>query len=420
MQKCLSPCEPGRLHCIVKQLSLPFALVFVGAIMGLFFSAVLIYEHNGAKTEIGAGVCGVDGDGSCAKAAASSLGKPFGIPLAGIGFFYYGGIAALALVLVIALSDTVINALFWSLVAGLAFDIFLLLYSLFVLGSVCRLCAITYAATIISLIGAWLIQKRGEKMIKPDRLPVTAKVGFSSVLVASLALAFFFNANAVSKQEQNPTPGLTAEQTETLKKIYIEFHKTWKTSDKLGLDVPTSGAKGAANPVLTIMEFADALCPHCKSMGIVLGDFMKKHPDKVRVLFRHYPLDIQCNSAMKNKFHIGACDLARAMECGEAQGKFWPMHDGIFMGQENFMREPVTDASISTVANQAGLNAGSFMACYRAGTTLGKVKADIAQGNRIKITGTPTTIVNDRRLPGIPIEYIPGLLEKILEEESKP
>jgi protein-disulfide isomerase len=50
---------------------------------------------------------------------------------------------------------------------------------------------------------------------------------------------------------------------------------------------------------------------------------------------------------------------------------------------------------------------------------MAKVKADIAAGNRIKVTGTPTVIVNDRRLPGVPLEFVPGILEKILLEESK-
>ena len=83
------------------------------------------------------------------------------------------------------------------------------------------------------------------------------------------------------------------------------------------------------------------------------------------------------------------------------------------------MRNPVTDKGIESLAQGVGAGAGQFMACYRNQSTLGKVKADVAAGNRIKITGTPTVIVNDRRLPGVPLEYIPGILEKILVEESK-
>lgn len=418
-QKCLSAYAASELHKRVKQLSLPLALILAGALVGLFFSAVLIYEHNGAKTEIGASVCGIDDTSSCKKAADSALGKPFGVPLALIGFFYYGALAAVGMLLVFVLYDLALDTLFWAALAGIAFDLFLLVYSVLILGSICRLCVITYCGTILIALGAWLLKKRGEKMIKPEKLSVSGKVAFSAVVVATLALGFFFQVNAESREAPQAKSEMTEEQKDLIRKINAEFYKQWKAGEIVAIDKPTTGAKGGARPVLTITEFADALCPHCKSMGIVLNDFVKKYPEKVRVIFRHYPLDIQCNNAMKNKFHIGACDLARAMECGEAQGKFWPMHDGVFMGQDTFMREPVTDKSIEGVANQAGLQSASFMSCYRSNATLGKVKADIAQGNRIKITGTPTTIINDRRLPGIPLEYVPGLLEKILEEESK-
>lgn len=401
-----------------RALLLPYVLVFAGALIGLIFSAVLIYEHNGAKTGIGSAVCDVSDTSSCEKAKDSAIGKPFGIPLALFGFIFYGGIAALGVFLVLALNDTAARLLFWGAVTALAFDMFLLLYSVTVLGGICRLCAITYVASAIITAGAVLIGRRGANMIKPDVVPVTAKAGFTLVLVATIALGLFFHNSALSSAPPVPQ-GKTQKEVELEAQLYNEFYKQWKAGEKAGLDTPKSAVKGSANPVITVVEFADPLCPHCKDMGHVLGEFVKKYPDKVKVIFRHYPLDIQCNDAMKRPFHIGACDLARAMECGDAQGKFWPMHDAIFGQQESFMRNPVTEKAIESLAQSGGLNPAGVLQCFKNQATMAKVKSDIAAGNRIKITGTPTVLVNDRRLPGVPLEYIPGILEKILSEESK-
>ncbi len=404
-----------------KKLLFPFSLIFAGALLGAVFSTVLIYEHNGAKTEIGSSVCDVNASNSCEKARESALGKVFGIPLALIGFLFYGGIIALAAMLALELNDTAIRLLLWGAIAAFTFDVFLLLYSVFVLGGICRLCAITYIGSAAAAAGAYLLSKTGEKMIKPESLSVKAKAVFAVLLVATFAAGIFFNNAAIESQSRNTAAaGLTDQEAKLREQLNNEFYKQWKAGEVMHLDKPASGNKGATKPVLTIVEFADPLCPHCQSMGLVLNEFVKKYADKVKIIFRHYPLDMSCNDAIKNpRLHVGACDLARAIECGEAQGKFWPMHDAVFAQQEAFTRNPVTEKAIESMAQGAGLNAQQMASCFRAQATMAKVKADIAAGNRIKITGTPTTIVNDRKLPGSPLEYVPGILEKILAEESR-
>jgi protein-disulfide isomerase/uncharacterized membrane protein len=401
-----------------KPLILPATLVFVGAFIGLLFSGILIYEHNGAKTELGSAVCDVNQTSSCDKAKDSAVGKVFGFPLALYGYVFYGSMAALAAFLLLSLNDTALRLLFWGSISALLFDVFLLLYSLVVLGSICRLCAITYIASVILAAGAYLFNRDGAKMIKAENISIAGKAVLGVLFAATFGSGFFLN-NASLQAQSAPVAGATEQEQKLREQLNNEFYKQWKAGELVKLDKPRSGSKGAANPVLTIMEFADPLCPHCKDMGIVLNEFVKKHGDKVRVIFRHYPLDIQCNDAMKRAFHVGACDLARAIECGEAQGKFWPMHDAVFMQQELFFRNPVTERAIESLAAGAGLNTGAMASCFKSQATMAKVKADIAAGNKIKITGTPTTIINDRRLPGVPLEFVPGILEKILLEESR-
>ncbi|HRP70378.1 MAG TPA: DsbA family protein, partial [Turneriella sp.] len=262
------------------------------------------------------------------------------------------------------------------------------------------------------------LQRKGATLMKAEKLSIPASAAFTLLFIATIIVGFSINNSSLSAAPKRQL-GETQKEAELREQLFNEFYRQWKAGEKLGLDTPKTGSKGAAHPTITVVEFADPLCPHCKSMGIVLDAFVKANAAKVRVIYRHYPLDIQCNSAMRQAFHQGACDLARAMECGAAQDKFWPVHDAVFQEQETFFRNPVTDKAIESIGQNAGVQVSLFAQCFKSQATMAKVKSDIAAGNRMKITGTPTVVINDRRLPSIPLEYISGVLEKILLEESK-
>ncbi|MBI4115227.1 MAG: thioredoxin domain-containing protein, partial [Candidatus Omnitrophica bacterium] len=55
-------------------------------------------------------------------------------------------------------------------------------------------------------------------------------------------------------------------------------------------------SKGPENAPITIAEFSDFHCPFCKKVEPTIDQLMKNYPDKVRVVWRHYPLP----------FHTGA------------------------------------------------------------------------------------------------------------------
>ncbi|MCS6971942.1 MAG: thioredoxin domain-containing protein [Leptospiraceae bacterium] len=400
-----------------KNLALPLTLLFAGALLGLIFSAVLIYEHNGTKTSIGASVCDPQASNACEKAKNSAVGRILGLPLALYGYVFYGAVAALAAYLLSSINSTALSLLFWGTAAALLFDGFLLVYSLLLLDGVCRLCAITYGATALSFVGAWLFKRRSASLVPEQKISRrgVALSGLAFALVVATGILF----HTSSLQSQQPETSSSESERKLREQLYAEFYRQWKNGEILQLEQPKSGVKGAAKPVLTIIEFADLLCPHCRDMAMVLNGLVQKYPDKVRVVFRHYPLDMQCNGNMKRQLHPGACDLARATECAEAQGRFWAMHDAIFIRQEMLLRNPVNEKVIESLAQAAGADVPRLLSCYKSQATLAKVKSDIEAGNRIKVSGTPTTIANNRRIPSVPLEFVPGLLEKILAEESQ-
>ena len=87
-------------------------------------------------------------------------------------------------------------------------------------------------------------------------------------------------------------------------------------------------SKGPDSAPVTIVEFSDFQCPFCGKAKSTVDDVVKGYGDKVKLVFRHFPLS----------FHENAPKAAEAAACAQDQGKFWEMHDKLFANQQNLKR----------------------------------------------------------------------------------
>src|SRR5262249_33650595 len=118
-------------------------------------------------------------------------------------------------------------------------------------------------------------------------------------------------------------------------------------------DVKAEGPSvGGANAPVTIVEFSDFECPFCGRAAGTVHKLEKAYGDKVRVVFRDYPLPI----------HRTAKRAAEASHCAEEQGKFWEMHDKLFS-----KTGPISDADLYRYAMQIKLDHDAFDACLQSG-----------------------------------------------------
>jgi len=152
--------------------------------------------------------------------------------------------------------------------------------------------------------------------------------------------------------------------------------------------------KGAADAPITIVEFSDFQCPACGHAFADLRDLVKARRD-VRLVFRHYPLDAACNSAMPQTLHPDACAAAIASECASDQGRFWEYHDLLFTHQSTLDRE-----SLFRYARDVGLDIDRFRTCLDSPDARARVTQDVDAGTRLEIDSTPTLFINGRRLQG--------------------
>ncbi len=163
---------------------------------------------------------------------------------------------------------------------------------------------------------------------------------------------------------------------------------------------------GAREPSLTIVEFSDYECPHCRAAHRDIRAFVASHPG-VRLVHRHLPLDTACNPSLPRPFHRYACHLAEAAECAGRQGRFWQMNDALFSIQERVRAE---DVDVFALAVQLGLDRAAFQRCLALDETAERLGADVREALALELRGTPTFVVGDQvhlgRIPAAELEAL--------------
>jgi protein-disulfide isomerase/uncharacterized membrane protein len=154
---------------------------------------------------------------------------------------------------------------------------------------------------------------------------------------------------------------------------------------------------GATNPTLTIVEYSDYECPHCRTAHKLVRAVVAKHAEKVRLVHRHLPLDQACHPEVTHPFHRRACFFAEASECAARQGKFWEMNDALFASQDTIKASNVDPLELAV---RLGINRAEFRRCLGEHEAAGRVAADVRDSIALELSGTPTFIVDGKLLPG--------------------
>jgi protein-disulfide isomerase len=165
---------------------------------------------------------------------------------------------------------------------------------------------------------------------------------------------------------------------------------------------------GAENPELTIIEFTDYQCFQCKKMHFFLRSLIENHPDKIRLVHRHFPMDHKFNSTIvPEPFHEGSGEMALLAIYAAAKGKFWEMNDLLFeLGTQG------KDISINFLARKTGLDPRKLSMARYSRKARRWLTADIWKGMKLRILGTPGYLINGQVYQGyIPPEIIRKAIE---------
>lgn len=169
-------------------------------------------------------------------------------------------------------------------------------------------------------------------------------------------------------------------------------------------DAPFTGPKHAK---VTIVEWSDFECPYCVRAVPGLHDALKAFPNDVKFVFRQFPL---------TSMHPNAQAAAEASLAAHEQGKFWPMHDRMFLDQPNKLTRPDLEAHAEAI----GLNMGRFRAAMDTGKFKGKVSSDTAAGSAVGVSGTPTFFINgQQQVGGLTVDQWKGRIQAEIARANK-
>jgi len=165
-----------------------------------------------------------------------------------------------------------------------------------------------------------------------------------------------------------------------------------------------SPVRGDPDAKVAVIEFSDFQCPFCGRAVPTLDQIQKTYGDKVRIVFKHLPLQM----------HSKAPAAHAAAEAAHRQGKFWEMHDKIFANQAQMSPEKYRE-----YAKELGLDLARFDRDVADAGLKQRIDGDAAEAQRLGVTGTPAFFVNGRYLAGaVPFEQIQALIDQDLGKAS--
>lgn len=150
------------------------------------------------------------------------------------------------------------------------------------------------------------------------------------------------------------------------------------------LDDGVSPARGAAKPLVTIVEFSDFECQFCRQVQDTLKQILERYGGEVRLVFKHLP----------SEGHRNSLPAARAAYCAGEQERFWQFHEALFAARN------LSQSVFSEVAEKLGLGREKFQSCLNAERSRAAVVKDIETARRYRLDSTPSFLINGRLVKG--------------------
>ena len=192
----------------------------------------------------------------------------------------------------------------------------------------------------------------------------------------------------------------------------------WRRLSKEGernletLDLTGRPVKGNPEADVVVVEFSDYQCPYCATAYSGLENrLLEKYGDRIRFVYKHLPL---------TNIHPWALKASVAATCAYVQDPlaFWEIHDRLFKNQKEITLENLRSKA-EGFAGETDLNKEEFLDCFDSDRTRSVVMSDMREASQLKITSTPTFLLNGAPFRGAPdFEEFSGFIDMALEEAS--
>jgi protein-disulfide isomerase len=173
-----------------------------------------------------------------------------------------------------------------------------------------------------------------------------------------------------------------------------------------GLNGPSHGP---ADAPVTVVDFSDLQCPHCKDAHPALEKLMAENKN-VRLVFQSFPLPM----------HDWAAKAADYADCvsRSSNDAFWRFIKSVFDAQSDITAANA-DEKLTGLAEGAGVKGADIAVCAAKPETASRIEKSQALGQSLNVNSTPTLFINGRQVPGVPYEVLQKLVDFAAKDGAK-
>lgn len=363
-----------------------------------------VYVYGGAEDQFALVGCAEAEGVSCDVVNTSEWSEVFGVPTFTWAIPTYLAMGWLAIQVLLGRRESLWLLLGAGVLTSL-FSAFLYYISVVELNNVCLWCMRLYAvnggALLLALIASAPLM--GQRWPPVPALPSVGLAG--GVFVAATALSVGIQqgyratllgdapsteALAVTTVEVPDNPLERVDPEGTLEPRTIQVQTEDGNTAELRIR-ETDAWKGNLDADVVLVEFADLECGYCKRASVELEQLYRAYGDRVLFVFKHFPMDAQCNPGVKSRKHRNACNAAMGAVCAQEQGRFWAYHDLGFKNQHALKPD-----ALRANAEVLGLNMDRWNQCVRARSTAERVTASGEDGKAVDAHGTPRIFIDGK------------------------
>lgn len=152
---------------------------------------------------------------------------------------------------------------------------------------------------------------------------------------------------------------------------------------------PASPVAGNVNGTVTLVEFFDYQCGHCKEMNPIIEKIIKTNTN-LRVVFKELPI-----------FGDDSQFAAKAALASVKQGKYLAFHNALLAADN-----PLNKDKVLSVAKSVGLNVAQLKKDLDNPAIQAQLRANFKLAQALRLIGTPTFVIGNKALNQF--RYVPG------------
>jgi protein-disulfide isomerase len=262
------------------------------------------------------------------------------------------------------------------------------------LGAYCGWCLVTHGLNVLIFVLAMMLWPRSGSANSESARP-TIRLGLAGVLL--MASVWVVSPLFVYVQRLRGTVTLAVEYTNRYRHDADLMRYKYDRQEHIEIPIRSDDPiRGGENAKHTLVVFSDFECPQCRKFSDFADrELFPAYGEDLRLVFKHYPLNAECNAEVKWTRHAAACGAAysaeAARELGGGEG-FWKMHDLLFSVQKN-----LNGVSWAGLADSLGMDGTALGALVRKQSLRQRIDEDVALAKRLQVRGTPTVFLDGKR-----------------------